>query len=668
MFTTLVALSLFSGPTTIDFDHPGAPVSRVVEAMGKAYGIEATADATMSRDFVIVALRHETVERARSLISDALNATWVEKDGRWRLTRTADQSLQDERREHQWVVESLTKAQAAIKVPPRLSGDSAEALVKEVVAASTSSVPIQIESSRGGNLPGHRAAARVLTSFEPKVLASLPQNAPVAFNLSGARGHERLPNAARSVLNEFITDHFGMRDLFSIRAANIDPPRGLDDFQRSPDAITAVLTRTDQFVMCDMVVRREGSFMSLTFTASLGAPSAQIPSPVWPSELDATIEFSELAKQRMALRPVWAESISIVPQPSAELLDVFLKPRTHDPWELATSEAVRQAADAMGRSFIVVPIDQMIGLESRLARSQPTLRTALEALFTKFVYEAQVTNTEVFVRPRGAASARAGRVGRTELATALTSLRSRSGGTLEALAELAATSYPFTNLWTTPLSGLSGAVMSNSFAGGEVLLVVYAELNASQKRSAQDGGIVLDPSQLSKSAKTVISAILARKQQEYHSDFHDRSASNGESISAWYESLLRADIGSQQLKIEVVARETLFLKGAEQPSGIYAQPTSIANRGRLAAYSERYPDFEDDPVVYRMVKERGVVASLVGPEGEVFLEAYFAPSIYAGDKFGPIESLPQTALAEYKREYEAEKKRLGGGVIPPSRR
>ena len=63
--------------------HPGGPASRVVEAMGEAFGVEANADPSMKRDYFTLALHDETFESARALIARALFAEWIEREGKW---------------------------------------------------------------------------------------------------------------------------------------------------------------------------------------------------------------------------------------------------------------------------------------------------------------------------------------------------------------------------------------------------------------------------------------------------------------------------------------------------------------------------------------------------------------------------------------------------------
>ena len=94
---TCIALALAIQQKTFDFDHKGAPVVRVVEAMAEAFGEEMKADGTMLRDYVIVAFRGTTAKRARELLADALNASWVEDDGELILHRSRAQELEDER-------------------------------------------------------------------------------------------------------------------------------------------------------------------------------------------------------------------------------------------------------------------------------------------------------------------------------------------------------------------------------------------------------------------------------------------------------------------------------------------------------------------------------------------------------------------------------------------
>jgi hypothetical protein len=197
-------------------------------------------------------------------------------------------------------------------------------------------------------------------------------------------------------------------------------------------------------------------------------------------------------------------------------------------------------------------------------------------------------------------------------------------------------------------------------ASGEGLLVIYAGLSPSQRRAARDGGILLDIGQLGPKGKQAAAALLTQVVGRRYTDYHDRIGLLGEQLTDWQEARSRLDLRGAKLKLRVVKLDTLFLRG-QQSAQIPVQPTSIVNQARLAAYREKYPEFPDDPVVFLPTVETGILASIVTATDDVFIDSYFAPSIFADSMFGPLTSLPASFLDIYKREFEEEKRRLGGG-------
>jgi hypothetical protein len=232
----------------------------------------------MTDDVVIVALRNESFERARSLLSRALNATWTEQGGRWRLHRTPAQQRQDESREFKRRLDSYTAYQERIKVPSRVVADVANAYVKDLL--------IHVSTTEGGSSdvlersPLARAVLRLAAELDPRFLARLPLGR-----------HTVLSGDSSAIVG---TDHNSVNDLIAAKAATIA------DAYHSRISAAAHSARLHIYPLADR------------FTLRLSLPSAQgdsdhivedpwlqFESPVlprtWPDSLNTRVELSPQA-------------------------------------------------------------------------------------------------------------------------------------------------------------------------------------------------------------------------------------------------------------------------------------------------------------------------------------------------------------------------------------
>ena len=243
---TCILLSLAIQQKTFDFDHKGAPVVRVVEAMAEAFGEEMKADGTMSRDYVIVAFRDTTAERARELLADALNASWVEEKGKLILHRSHAQELEDERTDQRVHARFIRAIQEELKVPDRLVGDKAVRFLKRLYEVTGTATSYTEREAMRAKLPGSRAVSRLVVELDAELLAKLPLRVPITFSVAGGFGKRQLPSSARAVLGEFVQDQNALMDLLELHAATVDPIPAMGRVSSNVQdvRVTITLTRT----------------------------------------------------------------------------------------------------------------------------------------------------------------------------------------------------------------------------------------------------------------------------------------------------------------------------------------------------------------------------------------------------------------------------------------
>ncbi|HXH61631.1 MAG TPA: hypothetical protein VNI20_09765, partial [Fimbriimonadaceae bacterium] len=441
-----------------DFDHAGAPVQRVIEQIAKAYGEKAKADGTLSRDYLILDLRNETFERAKSLIAKTLNASWQQdKHGTWILHRSKQQEQQDEHKEYEARVAAIKRYQAAIKVPARLNGRITEDFITQVVAATTLNDNKQM-SDLFQRSPANRALDRLSKELDPEFLASLPTSGVVLLSAYDTVGTIAMPKAARDIIGEALADQNALADVMDIKAGSV---KRHFQFSRLAD------DRAQTYIV---VSGATGMPESLSLPLKSGQGSLEVsggallmqidpdrpPLYTWPDSLKSPLVLSDQAREFNRLRPLNFSSSAQVTKPSDALLSYFLDTQDNDVYDLVVGAAVRQAADAEHKSYVVSASATMLGQGMRLSRkTQWTLRDALTILFPPEFADVQRTESAVTIRPTMPVSSRAAEYDRADFARALNSLEHRDKNAVEPVSAVAFESsgmYSRARSWLSYLS------------------------------------------------------------------------------------------------------------------------------------------------------------------------------------------------------------------------
>ncbi len=655
MLTALVALSLFSGPTTIDFDHPGAPVSRAVEAMGKAYGVEMTADPTMKRDFVILALRSETVERARELLAKALNATWTEKEGKWTIKRTPVQEREDEEREFNERVVGIRAYQKSIKVPPRVVGDVAEKYVKDLLI-QLAEPEASMSNELGARSALSRTVVRLCKELDSEMIARLPIGQHRLFGGRASLTMSVMPKRALQIIQEGIADHNAVYSLITARAATISDSYHPLIGASVEDARVEVYPHETGFSLQLSIPSSNTAFDITAYDWSIEYES-QVTPHSWPSVLDRKLEMSDLALEMNALKPPRLGPGSAGTPPSKELLEVFFDHENRDYLGLAPTEVVKQAADAEGKSYVVAVPDPAASLAIRLSRQTTwTIKGALETVYSPFLCRVIATDRDVVIFPLLPAQERQGRYSRERFARALRAFLGRSNRTIEPLADaMRGLSRAGVSRLLSRLSMLARVGRHSSFSDGQDLLLLYADLTQGQMDMAGSGGVVLEPLRLSPDANAALRAVTAGKVRDPIATFM-RSPDTG--MDAYEKEVRNGRLASQltdrsQFLLRTDSKQTLYYVYSYE--GRYSTPMASSPE-RIAVYSD--PDTVRE-MRFRTYEEQSISLYALAGNEQIPIGSYYMPAIYEGDEFEPMDKMPSWV----RERYAAEIKRIGD--IPP---
>ncbi|MCH7905022.1 MAG: hypothetical protein IH944_10720 [Armatimonadetes bacterium] len=664
---TCILLSLAVQQKTFDFDHKGAPVARVVAAMAEAFGEELKADGTMSRDYVIVAFRHTTAERAKELLADALNASWVEKDGELILHRSHAQELEDGRTDLEVLARFIRAIQEELEVPDRLVGEKAIRFFKTLYDSTGTRISVSVLETMTAKLPGSRAVARLVRELDAEFLAKLPLRVPIVFSVAGGFGKRQLPSSARAVLGEFIQDQNGLVDLLELRAATVDPLLDMGRVSTNVQdvRVTIMLTRTGLRVRLTSpkIDERRHVDVSLSFEA----PSdLYYGSKQWPDGLDGLLNLSAIAMERTWLRPPTTPLTKSPNQPSKELLEVYLNPKEHDFLELAISEIVKQAADQSGKSFVAVPYDWT--LDIRLSRyKEISLEDALDLMFLMLYQQVELADA-VVVTPMTPLLARQGHVGRREFANSLKAFRNRSRDTLSPLADLYASCSSIRATSILSFMTMLSRTISTTDYGSLDLLAFYAKMNEGERSRARTGGAVFKLVDLDEEMLVLVASAyghrlgdgpgsgagaFTRRISGWNDGAYDRSRQE----SRWLRDLASSEIS---IRVETVRMSTPFYVRHDTNFGfLQASATSIGRlAGRGAAAQRAGLSLSDEPYLYRIVEEQGILMSVISGGSEVHLTSYFVPAIYEGDEMVPLNDLPKSFRDQYQAALEVELRKL----------
>ena len=84
------------GSVTVVFDHPAAPATVIVKALGEQIGVRMRANGNLEKDILIVHVDGATQDQAMEWIAHVVEGEWIEQRGTLYLTRSAETERKQE--------------------------------------------------------------------------------------------------------------------------------------------------------------------------------------------------------------------------------------------------------------------------------------------------------------------------------------------------------------------------------------------------------------------------------------------------------------------------------------------------------------------------------------------------------------------------------------------
>lgn len=580
--TLVLGILLAQTAPAIDFDHKGAPVERVVAAMSKAYNEKMLADVTMQKDFIVLALRSETAERARALTAESLNATWTKKNDTWILHRTAEQHRAEYARSLKITTEKIKSIQGRITLPPRVTGKVADEIVQKMIASELDKEGEFVEGM-SPELPLGRMFTRLLKDIPAEYYATRLENDQNVFSLRGGNGVWQLPPTAREIILEGLSDQNALRDLLDAKAGSIALPYALGRTAIDLDSLILCLAGRQDIHAIHARYKSEKGHEVQFYYYLPSSEGNEIPPHKWTSKLDAVYTKSPLFAEWMDLLS-GNDIESMKKQPSGDLLRLLTDSPNSDHLDLFLNPLVRLAADCSKKSFVVRGPEFGSWFESRVNRvSGAQISHVLNTAFSQYYYDVVERDREVLVVPRDSHSVRGTEYDRVAFAKALKVLRSENA--LEILEPVSDLLRGLGLQGHAPvvrrLARASRNPFAEEFSRKTLALGLYANLSALQRRIAKNGGLEIGVSALDKFGLSLLQAMMSSDVYSGSSgdigirDSDDPLLVDRDGAASLYEVM---NTRPDELKVFISAKETrtLYIKANDQaiPSA-----SSLANAG-----------------------------------------------------------------------------------------
>lgn len=221
-----------------------APLSRLLPELGQRANMKLVAGTKVRDDVVGIASPQRPVRELMDGIAEAVNASWVEDNGTWVLTRTKQHEDADQKRETNYRREGIARSLSVAKHAEPFTELHAVSLVERRKAYYA-----QDQEPTGGyelhqQSPVGRYGFRILKAIGAEALAEIPAWRTVVFSSRPTARQRALPKAVTSDLfGDFVREqtlYFNAtsRDDDSIPSGG---PYGFDFAWKAPTAIDKVL-------------------------------------------------------------------------------------------------------------------------------------------------------------------------------------------------------------------------------------------------------------------------------------------------------------------------------------------------------------------------------------------------------------------------------------------
>lgn len=319
-------------------------------------------------DIVLIHFNNATLNEAMDKIAQGLNATWQKADDGFLLKRSSANLLKEERELQEAFRKGLEEYKAKHETPDPLTA-------KEFREHAFSDTPLSRNGITRPNdypknkAPGQGAVGRLMQVFTPKMLTGIPSRERIQFALDPLPSQERLPIAARKVLQDLRKEHDTLKAVYEnlprenrSRATKIYQPLLRDG---GITQVTVIVSRTDWFCTLTLNVFVNGHIAE-SYRANVSAKYEQGESSIKWAEFGQPIEWTEDDRvyfEYMSSAPRIGER-PLLPMPDS-ILESFKNMDQAEPLSGAPSTAILQFLQKRGLNAVYTVPDIAYATVSR---------------------------------------------------------------------------------------------------------------------------------------------------------------------------------------------------------------------------------------------------------------------------------------------------------------
>ncbi|HWD38001.1 MAG TPA: hypothetical protein VG944_04080 [Fimbriimonas sp.] len=353
----------------VTLETTGESADKLVGEIAAQTGLNLKADSAMGREIVAARLTNVPSDQALRKVAETLNATWIQEDGTYRLTRTAAQlkteQAAEEMRLARGYAETIAQRRKSLAALPPF--DEQEAirfadLVKRAMDNASDPRSGDILQALQQQGPSGRTFGRILGSIDPHDLAGLPEQVKVVYSTDPTPTERQMPSGVTDIVEEFLREQslwaheVQARHLESdIRSAfTYDLPMDVDSPNLNASTPAKMLLTAFEF-------RKDGPVnLELMLADGKGNIIGRSSDSISPTFLDPQPPKSSAGDKPVELPESLFQLISTFEKPSHldnETRQKLLHPEQVEPLGLAAGPLLIQCANAAKENLVAVLSD-----------------------------------------------------------------------------------------------------------------------------------------------------------------------------------------------------------------------------------------------------------------------------------------------------------------------
>lgn len=491
------------------------PAKKFVEIFAAQTGLPLTAEPSIANDTILVNVKDLPRDTIMSQVADALEAKWVRETNHIRLLRTAEQKAARERRQKQFVFDTIDKSLAKfredIAKDTDFTPEKAENLARQVEQYIRSANPNSMNGSfwqRQQQLesqgPSGRAVKRVLATFRTEELANIPPDYKTVYSTRPNAIQRPFPSDVMPVIRQLLKDS----QTWANAAKKRNFTRPGQEWQYSFGGLAAStepLTDPVDRVMVFLSRGKNSPYINveLTLVNRKGKRFGNASTNLMP--FDNSDEYREIFEEKppkageatVQLTPESQELRKFLSyeerrtagEPTGKVLEWLLNPEKYDPLSFAATDVVLSLLPLYCQN-VITGVPDFLG-SFAMRSQQPTLNQLKRQI--EVFSEVTVSKGTLSIKPKLVNGMQADTMDRAIIGKVLRRVKSGQPLTIE---EKAYISYEMKEDYNwTFMSYLQAISPSNDNEGiyfGDKNAAIYGSLSDTQRRKAfTDEGLTL---------------------------------------------------------------------------------------------------------------------------------------------------------------------------------